>query len=277
MARTGIGARLMAALRGGERLKAAEMRVAELEWELSKMRPFEDAPSYSGDMMATWYKSVDFLTDPRFMAAYRRGMDSGHILGRPEGSRMDIHIEWRIHTCCWAGAHALKLEGDFVECGVNTGIMSLAVCDYVDFNSTGRSFWLFDTFQGIPMEQLTEEERAEGKENAPGRYFDCYDLAKANFAPFPNARLVQGMVPETLSQVEIEKVAYLSIDMNIVEPERAALAHFWPKLVPGAVVVLDDYGWQQYGLQKKAHDAFARSQGTEILLLPTGQGLMVKP
>lgn len=259
----------------GSRLRAAETRIGELERQLANLKVFEEPPSYRGDMMATWNKSVDFLEDPRFVRAYQRGMDSGHILGRPEGSRMDIHIEWRIHTCCWAGMHATRLDGDFVECGVNTGIMSLAVCDYVDFNRTGKNFWLFDTFNGIPMDQLTPEEVADGK--SPGRYFDCYELAKSNFAPFPRAHLIRGRVPDTLGQVEIEKVAYLSIDMNIVEPERCALAHFWPRLVPGGVVILDDYGWKGYVHQKRAHDEFARSQGTEVLLLPTGQGLMVKP
>ncbi|MEQ8345850.1 MAG: TylF/MycF/NovP-related O-methyltransferase [Sneathiellaceae bacterium] len=276
MERRGIRHRLRQAL-GGSRLKAAEMRVAELEWEISKLRPFEDQPSYRGDMMATWYKSVDFLEDPRFMSAYARGMDSGHSLGRPAGSSMDIHIEWRIHTCCWAAAHAVNLPGDFAECGVNTGIMSLAVCEYVDFNSTDKTFWLFDTYRGVPPEQLTDEERADGREKVPSRYFECYELAKANFAPYPRARLVRGTVPDTFSGLEIEKVAYLSLDMNIVEPERAALAYFWPRLVPGAVVVMDDYGWKQFAVQKQAHDAFARSQGTEILLLPTGQGLLIKP
>ena len=49
---------------------------------------------------------------------------------------------------------------------------------------------------------------------------------------------MKGRVPESLEAVEIESVAYLSIDMNIVEPEIAALEYFWDKLVPGALVVL---------------------------------------
>ncbi len=53
---------------------------------------------------------------------------------------------------------------------------------------------------------------------------------------------MRGKVPESLATVEIERVAYLSLDMNIAYPEIEALKHFWPKLVPGAIVVLDDYG-----------------------------------
>ena len=51
------------------------------------------------------------------------------------------------------------LAGDFVECGTNTGIMSLAICKYIDFNNTGKRFFLFDTYCGIPEEQILPEER----------------------------------------------------------------------------------------------------------------------
>ena len=64
--------------------------------------------------------------------------------------------------------------------------------------------------------------------------------------------------------------------MNIVEPEIAALEFFWDKLVPGALVVLDDYGWGDHIEQKRAIDAFAMNRGTSVLNLPTGQGLMIK-
>jgi hypothetical protein len=48
-------------------------------------------------------------------------------------------------------------------------------------------------------------------------------------------------------------------------------------MVKGAWVLLDDYAYVGYDEQKKAHDAFARSKGIDILSLPTGQGLYRKP
>ncbi len=71
-------------------------------------------------------------------------------------------------------------------------------------------------------------------------------------------------------------VCYLSLDMNVVAPERAAIEFFWDKLVPGAPVILDDYGWLGYRPQKRALDEFAASRGVMILTLPTGQGLLLK-
>lgn len=65
--------------------------------------------------------------------------------------------------------------------------------------------------------------------------------------------------------------------MNIAEPERAAIEHFWPKLVSGAPVLLDDYGMVNHEPQKEAMDEFASKKGVKIFTVPTGQGLLMKP
>jgi hypothetical protein len=233
-------------------------------------------PQYDADHLAVWGKNIGFLRDPRFLSAYLRGINSGHRIGDAYGLGNDLGIEWRVHTCCWAGMHASRLPGDFVECGVNTGIFSLAVCEYIDFNRTGKRFWLFDTFNGIPDSQMSEAERQLRSGENSRMYPECFDLAVRNFSAFPTAALVRGLVPETLSTVPIDKVCYLSLDMNIAAPERAAIEYFWPRLVPGGIVVLDDYAWLGYEEQKAAMDDFAASVAVEILTLPTGQGVLLK-
>ena len=47
-------------------------------------------------------------------------------------------------------------------------------------------------------------------------------------------------------------------------------------VVPGAVVLLDDYAWATHRAQKEALDAFAAAHGAMILSLPTGQGLLIR-
>jgi len=224
---------------------------------------------YAQDNLAT-AAAADFLSDPRFAEAYRLGLSTGHRF------RSDLHIEWRVYTCCWAAAHALNLPGDFVECGVYTGITSRAVMHYVDFERCGdRTFYLLDTFEGIPTEQFTAAERAAGLE-ARYRYEGTFERVRRTFAAFPNVRIVRGAIPETLAQVVSDRVAYLAIDMNVAAPEIAAIEYFWDRLVPGAVVVLDDYNWLRHVEQRRAFDAFAASRSTQVLALPTGQGMLVK-
>lgn len=80
----------------------------------------------------------------------------------------------------------------------------------------------------------------------------------------------------TLDQVKNDKISFLSIDLNCAAPEIAAADFFWDKLVNGASIVLDDYGWAKHIVQKHAFDDFARRRGVPILSLPTGQGLIIK-
>ena len=85
-------------------------------------------------------------------------------------------------------------------------------------------------------------------------------------------------VPETLSALgQSPRIAYASIDMNVAAAEMAAAEQLWPRLAPGAPMLLDDYGWAAHVNQKKAWDAWAQREGVTILSLPTGQGLILKP
>ncbi|HSY20498.1 MAG TPA: TylF/MycF/NovP-related O-methyltransferase [Polyangiaceae bacterium] len=236
----------------------------------------DTTPAYAHDGMRLYGKSLDFLSDPAFVRAYQAGMNTGHHICRAKGSVDDIHNEYRVYICCWAARSGLKLQGDFVECGVNTGITSVAICSWLDFGTSAKQFYLFDTYRGIPIEQATAGElRMKIHENNEF-YEECFTLAKENFAPWPNCVLVRGRVPDTLGRCLIQSVAYLHIDMNVAAPEIAAIEHFWPRLVTGGLVVLDDYGFVGYRPQKDAMDAWAARTGAVIATLPTGQGLIVK-
>lgn len=269
-------------------LAAARTHIGQLNAHLQALQPGMVAPGsywppserplFFADHLALWGKTAAFVDDARFLRAYRRGMQSGHHMGRPKGSDADIHIEWRVHVVLWAAMRGAQLAGDFVECGVNTGVYSLAVCDYLDFNLLDKQFWLLDTYRGIPEGQMSPREKAAGRAEMSAMYYsDCFAQARESFAPWPRARLVRGAVPDTLGEVTAEAVAFLSLDMNIALPEVAALEHFWPKLSHGACVVLDDYGWRGHEEQRDAMDAFARRAAVPLLSLPTGQGVMIKP
>lgn len=223
-------------------------------------------PTYDADGLTVFNKQAPFLSDDRFMAAYSQAIAT---------TDPKLRIEWRIAVTCWAATHGARLAGDFVECGVNRGMHSLAICRYLDFNLLKKSFYLFDTFDGIPDDQRSAAERANGHSH-DGHYEECFDATRKTFAPFPRAVLIRGKVPDTLASAHIDRVCYLSIDMNIAYPERAAIEFFWPKLSPGAMVVLDDYAWHGYDEQRATMDDFAHRVGTEILTLPTGQGLLAK-
>ena len=216
------------------------------------------------DGLATIANS-DFQTDPRFQSAYKAA--------RSTGSFDRWEVPWRVHVLTWAASQVAHLDGDFVECGTDKGGTAMAVVDYVSWPLSGKSFYLLDTFAGLADEQMADEEEAVSRFM---NYDDAYEIAKANFEPFTDIHLIRGTIPDTLDQVPSKQVCYLHIDLNAAAPEVATLRHFWPKLVSGAIVVLDDYGWPLHIAQKRAIDALAAELDFAILSLPTGQGLIIK-
>jgi hypothetical protein len=217
-----------------------------------------------------------FMHNPAFLEAYSRGV-------KAIGGTDTYQWHWRIHIGLWAASVASRLEGDFVECGVNRGFLSSAIMEYLDWNSLDRDFYLLDTYAGLDVRNMSNAGLKAGalQKNAEnlrsGFYVRRVDEVRANFAQWPRARIVEGAIPETLEQVPAKRIAYLHIDMNCAPPEVAALAYFWERLVAGAPVLLDDYAYLGYNEQKLAMDDFARGHGVAVCSLPTGQGLIIKP
>jgi hypothetical protein len=215
-----------------------------------------------------------FRADPSFRAAYGRGVQASH--------GVDPGFEWRVHVALWAARTGLRVEGDFVECGVNAGFVSSAIMKSLQWNTLGRRFYLIDTFSGPVLTQYSQEEIQKQRLSVArhaleaGAYVTDIDRIRTNFSEWPNAIIVQGAVPEILDKVEFGAVAFLHIDMNCALPERTALEFFWDRLSAGAVILLDDYAYHGHECQRDAIDAAARARGAEVLSLPTGQGVIIK-
>ena len=224
--------------------------------------------TYNQDGLATVH-DCSFMQDPNFIKAYETG--------KSLGSWHPLDVHWRAYVLCWAAEKGKNLEGDFIECGVHKGSSAMTVAMYVGFEALQKTFYLLDTYHGLDERYVTDEEKSLG---APIAAFkdDYYDFVKNSFSRFQNMEIIKGSVPETLPMVKSKKVAYLALDMNNAAPEVAAAEFFWEKLVSGAVIVLDDYGWSGYHtIQKRAADEFAARKGVRVLSLPTGQGLIIKP
>ncbi len=231
-----------------------------------------ERPQYDDDGLATRHVPI-FLKDERFNRSYRHGKETGALEG------LNFDIEWRAHVACWCAAQALKLNGDFVECGVGRGLLSKTIVAYVAFErQLDKRFFLVDTFEGLAEEHMSESEKTRKIVDCMASiYRNNFERVASAFEAYPNVTLINGTVPEVLNKVESERVAYLSIDMNNAKPEIEAARYFWPKLEKGGLILLDDFVYGvEFHEQTQAFLAFAKEVGHEILVLPTGQGLLIK-
>jgi Macrocin-O-methyltransferase (TylF) len=161
---------------------------------------------YSQDCLTTFHNH-DFVREPRFVAAYQRGI---------EASGVDHRIHWRVHVALWVVSQVRHLPGAFVECGVSTGFLSSAIMQFLGWNSLQKNFYLFDTFCGLDEQLLTPDEK---KTERLSWYKDLsYESVRKNFSEFQNVQLIRGAVPDSLSSVDIPLACYLSLDMNCTLP-----------------------------------------------------------
>ncbi len=208
------------------------------------------------DDMMVWYRNLGFLEDIDFIRAMGPHAQDPILLARV----------WRIYTLCWAARNCLGVEGDFVDLGCYDGKTVEVMERFCDFRKVpGKTWWLYDIFDNPPQ---------EAKKSGHGP--QLFDQVRGYFEPLGNFRVVKGAVPLSFEQGLPEKIAFAQIDLNAAEPELAVLPMVVERLVPGGMIVFDDFGFKRYRLSHIGEREFFRARGELVWESPTGQGLYVK-
>jgi O-methyltransferase len=230
---------------------------------LQEIDKFDDN-TFVGAGLATWHKPPPFYYDHRFMQLAER---HAKLLGQP-------NWHWNLNTVVWAVEEARSIEGDFVELGVFKGHTTLFTAEYLNFETWPKTWWLCDTFEGVPEDQLDPGWTKINRDLYENTF--SHEEVVERFAAFPNIHVHKGRVPEALAEGCPEKIAFLHMDMNNATAEIAALDVLFDRLSPGGIIIFDDFGWSHSHKQNKAEKAWFAERGLRILALPTGQGLFRK-
>jgi hypothetical protein len=215
--------------------------------------------THFADNFLTWGRNNSMFDDAPFVAAWRDNL---------EGNRINEAIVWRRYILACAGYHAVQLEGDFVECGCYTGTGVKTVVDYLGAKQFPKTFWAYDLF-----EHAADEMHHAMQMHGP----DLYRQVQARFEGYRQVCIVRGRIPEVFVGQSPEQIAYLHIDMNQAPAEIAALDALFDRVVPGGIVILDDYEWAMaYRGQKLAEDLWFGARSYRVFPLPTGQGIVLK-
>jgi O-methyltransferase len=184
------------------------------------------------------------------------------------------------------------IPGDIVECGVwQGGSMLLAAHALAHFGDTSRRIWLYDTFNGMakpteldvrwdgaPALPTWEEfERNGRKWGFGGPQEHVRNVVYSSGYPRENFVFVEGMVEATLPVTRPDTIALLRLDTDLYSSTYAELAHLYPLLSVGGVMIIDDYGWL-LGAQL-ATDQYIAEQKLPLFLARINESvrLVVKP
>jgi hypothetical protein len=140
--------------------------------------------------------------------------------------------------------------------------------------------YLYDTFEGMPPPDIKDvdsrgkdaasqlAEKPRSKDSTIWAYSPVEDvqrnLGRTGYDP-SRLHFIKGKVEETLpGQAPDEPIALLRLDTDWYSSTKHELVHLFPRLVPGGVLILDDYGWWKGSRQ--AYDEYAKENGVRLLL-----------
>jgi O-methyltransferase len=180
---------------------------------------------------------------------------------------------------------AHQIPGAVVECGVWQGGSMMLVAETLRLaGDTNRSLYLYDTFEGMskPTEkditfkntsaakwfQYSDEQEYAVAENLAVSLAVPVERVRQNIAqtgyPMAHVQFVKGKVEETLPGTLPEQIALLRLDTDWYESTYHELVHLFPHLVPGGVLIVDDYGhWK--GAREAVDQYFKENHITMLL------------
>lgn len=182
------------------------------------------------------------------------------------------------------------IPGAIVECGVWRGGSMHAAARALDAAGIhDRRLFLFDTYEGMtdpgPRDRrhdgrmATELLASYDKTSRVWAYASLEDVEDGfRQVPYPRHMLhfVKGPVEQTIPDRAPERIAVLRLDTDWYASTAHELTHLYDRLVPGGVLLLDDYGWWQGS--HEAVDEFLERTGARLCLTRTGSGrAAVKP
>lgn len=184
------------------------------------------------------------------------------------------------------------IQGDFVECGVWRGGSMMAVArTLVDSGVTDRNLHLFDTFDGMSPPttddfnvygESAEELLAKSEKKTRSVWAYCaldevVNNVKSTGYPLERISFIKGKVEDTIPGQAPAQIALLRLDTDWYESTYHELLHLYPRLSPGGILIIDDYGhWA--GARKAADTYFAEHDLKPLLHRIDGTGrICVKP
>jgi len=199
----------------------------------------------------------------------------------------------RIAALRQAVEHVVRHEvpGDIVECGVWRGGSMMVVARTLQDLGVERRLHLFDTFEGMPppedvdrdmfgtsaSDALARDDRDTGHVWARATLEDVRHNVGSTGYPTRLVSYVQGRVEETIPARAPERISLLRLDTDWYESTRHELEHLYPRLAPGGILIIDDYGhWEG---ARKAVDEYVSALDSPLFLSRidyTGR-LAVKP
>lgn len=170
----------------------------------------------------------------------------------------------------------INIPGHLIELGVYKAASLLRFATFRDSleNNYSRKIIGFDTFGTFPSEKLKSKDDInfiENFEKVGGNGLSLEEVNKLfELKGFKNFDLVKGNIfdtlPSYLKKNPETRIALLSLDMDVKEPTDFALELLHERIVPGGLIVFDDYN--DANGETNSVDEFVKKHNLKLEKLP---------
>jgi O-methyltransferase len=159
-----------------------------------------------------------------------------------------------------------SLPGDAAELGVYKGGSAMVIA--AAYAPAGSPVHLFDTFAGMPAPDPDKD----GPAHRAGEFNKTSSESVAEFLRgFPALQIHAGVFPDSAASVSERRFGFVHVDAVIYQSVRDACEFFYPRMVPGGVMVFDDYDSPQCPGAALAVNSYFHDRPERLVLLPTRQ------
>lgn len=171
------------------------------------------------------------------------------------------------------------LPGDTAECGCYLGRASHVMLEAT--KAQARAHHVFDSFEGLsdpsPEDALGSGQRGDVYEWKPHDLTAREADVRRNLERFAGrVHFYKGWIPERFGDVADRTFSFVHVDVDLYRPTLDSFAFFYPRLVPGGILLCDDYGFSSCPGANRAVKEYAASVDAPVVHLPTGQAMVMK-
>jgi O-methyltransferase len=154
----------------------------------------------------------------------------------------------------------LCAKGDYAELGTYQGATARLIWNRLPNES---ALYCFDTFEGFSEADIVEESEHTAVKTKAGSFGNTsVDLVRhavlRSKMGSNDSRLVfrKGRFPETFDGLQNHWWRFVHLDCDLYAPIKSGIECFWPKLVPGGILLVHDYNAAFFGVKKAVDEYF---------------------
>ncbi|HJQ75446.1 MAG TPA: TylF/MycF/NovP-related O-methyltransferase [Gaiellaceae bacterium] len=195
------------------------------------------------------------LSDPAFQEAFAaiKGHDTTRL------TRERLATLWR------AAANVVAVPGAAAEIGsFQGGSAYFIAASFRGLLGEELPLEVIDTFEGHPQDKLSELDSPKQTEQIP--FMDTsYEHVRDYLSAFARVTVHKGEFSRVAPTLPERAYRFVHVDTDLYEPTADCLRYFVPRLSPGGVIVLDDYGKSSCpGVEQATQEFLAGKSGFQL-------------